>query len=145
MRTRFQFAVILLLVVAVIPFCAAGETGWNGAIWTTTVSDIPQNENHYSAGEVIWVRGEGFDPYMTLIIRIVKVNPPDQGEVVYHERPITTDGLGHFFVPTLRAAGSGKDGVYKVEVFREEEPENIKSDNFMAPGLEQLPGPAPGR
>lgn len=142
---KFEFVVILLLAVALIPLCTAGGTGWNGAIWTTTASDIPQNENHYSNGEVVWVRGEGFDPYLTLTIRIVKVNPPDQDEVVYCAHVIRTDELGHFFVPTLRVAGSGKDGVYKVEVFREEEPENIKSDNLKAPGFAPAQGHIPGR
>ena len=59
---KFLLISILLMVVSVLNFYAVAAQQV-GAIWTTTGScGDPQNINHYSTGDDVYINGDNFEP-----------------------------------------------------------------------------------
>jgi hypothetical protein len=112
-----------------------------GSIWTTRSScgEDPQDENHYSSGQVVYINGAGFEPNKNYDWSIISNDNREQcghikGTVVAISPPltqITTDNNGAFCVPayTIKPADCGE---YTVDV-------NRKNDNYQVDQVEVTP------
>lgn len=124
--------------VAIAPQPVTAAFG-SGAIWTTNEScanPAAQDDNEYAIGETVHVRGENFDPNVTLYYE-VKGQPggasADPATIVA-SGSTTTDGTGYFCVAAYTVA-SDDDGTYTVDVDETADIQPpLKNDNYRVNG-----------
>ena len=121
-------AVASMLAVALIGPSAGGVAAAAGSIWTTHItcqSPAPQDENHYKVGDIVHVRGEGFDATTTYTYTVTG-NPGNSSSdpgIVVATGPVTTNASGEFCVAAYTVL-PGDRGEYTVDV-------GTKNDNFQ--------------
>ena len=116
----------VLALAAVAP--AAMASANNGSIWTTSgncASPNPVDQNHYSTGDAIVIRGSGFDANQAGAYEI-KGQPgnasSDPGQTVASGN-VTADGDGNFCVEAYTVL-PGDEGEYTVDALG-------KNDNYQ--------------
>lgn len=113
-----------------------------GAIWTTqeTCSDpAAQDANHYAVGQTVHIRGDGFDPNVTLGWSITGQpgGASSDPNIVVASGDVLTDADGYFCVAAYTVL-PGDDGEYTVDV-----ESASKNDNYRVEGVEATPTPPP--
>jgi hypothetical protein len=108
-----------------------------GAIWTTqeTCNDpAAQDANHYDVGQTVHIRGDGFDPNVTLSWSITGQPggaSSDPGiEVAAGD--VLTDGTGYFCVAAYTVL-PGDDGEYTVDVESASKNDNYRVEDEATP------------
>jgi len=114
----------------------AATTGNAGAIWTTAAtcnSPAPQDQNLYSVGDTVHIRGSNLDASTLHYWRIVAVNV--QGKPVIDSGTATTDGVGYFWVAAHVIAAAEAGAEYSVDVDTSNDFHGAKNDNYRVAAL----------
>jgi hypothetical protein len=131
-------AVASMLALALLGPSAGGAAAAAGSVWTThetCQSPAPQDENHYVAGDVVHVRGSGFDATTSYDWTVTGQPGSSDPNIVVASGTVTTDATGYFCVAAYTVQ-PGDDGEYTVDV-------GNKNDNFNVAGVAPTPTPTP--
>ena len=104
-----------------------------GAIWTTSVTcttPAAQDQNLYSVGDHVYIRGSGLAATTTYYYRIVQVNAGGGPKPVVASGSTPTDNSGYFCVDAHVIAPSEAGGEFDVQVDTDSNFHGAKHDNY---------------
>lgn len=115
-RAAGWLAAASLVGAALLGPAAATSLAGSGSIWTTAATcsaPAPQDQNHYTVGDTVYVRGANFDP--TSPIDWTITGQPNSGDpnAVVASGTVATDDAGAFCVEAYTVS-QGDSGEYKV-------------------------------
>jgi hypothetical protein len=134
-------AVASMLALAMLGPAAGGVAAAEGTVWTTAItcaSPAPQDQNQYTTGDTVYLRGKDFTPNTTYSWTITGQPgnaSTDPGQVVA-SGTVTADGEGKFCLEAYTIP-VGDDGTYTVDV------PPAKNDNYTVNGVAPTPTPTP--
>jgi len=113
---------------------ASADNGNAGSIWTTSVTCATpalQDQNQYSVGDHVYIRGDGFAVTTTYYFQIVEVNAGGGSKPVVASGSTVTDALtGYFCVDAHTIAATEAGGEYDVQVDTNTDFHGAKHDNY---------------
>jgi hypothetical protein len=115
--------------------------GNSGAIWTRYSCDNPQDANHYSIGQDVFVKGEGFDSQETFDVFDTGQPGGASGDpnIEVARKSVTTDGEGSFCIDLYKVKPDDW-GEYTVDTSHVG---GSKNDNYRVEGVAATNTPTP--